>query len=98
MFTSLPPDWMRWTIPSMIFLGSIISMLITLTVWDMKDPGWGRVGTILPIETTRGDRVFMTLLLTGITFCLWLYFVGQSAAWTVLLIGAALAVVVLRYF
>jgi len=98
MLTSLPPDWMRWTIPSIIFISSILTMIATLTVWDMKDPGWARVGTVLPIETTRGDRVFMSLLITGITFCLWLYFVGYTATWAVLLIGAAAAVFVIRTF
>ena len=98
MLTSLPPDWMRWTIPSIIFVSSILTMIASLTVWDMKDPGWAREGTVLPIETTRGDRVFMSLLLTGITFCLWLLFIGQTATWGVLLIGAFLAVVVIRTF
>jgi predicted small integral membrane protein len=98
MLTSLPPEWMRWTIPSIIFISSILTMIATLTVWDMKDPGWARVGTVLPIETTRGDRVFMSLLITGVVFCLWLLFIGKTATWAVLVIGAIMATIVIRTF
>ena len=98
MLTSLPPQWMQWTVPTILFLGSIVLLLITLTVWDMKNPGWAREGWLLPIETTRGDRVFMGLLLTGGTFCLWLLFVGPSAAWSVLVIGAVLMVGTINFF
>ncbi|PSQ97388.1 MAG: hypothetical protein BRD55_02915 [Bacteroidetes bacterium SW_9_63_38] len=96
--TSLPPDWMRWTIPTVIFVSSILTMLATLTVWDMKDPGWAREGTVLPIETTRGDRVFMSLLLMGVFFCFWLYVVGYTLTWIILLFGATISVVVIRTF
>ncbi len=83
----LPPDWMNWTLSTLLFLGAIVLLLVTLTMWDINDPGWARKG-LLPIETTRGDRVFMGLLLTGCIFCFWLYFFGQTAAWGVLLLGA----------
>ena len=86
---SLPPEWMQWTLPTVLFLGFIAAMLVGLTLWDIKDPGWARQG-LLPIDTTRGDRVFMGLLLTGCTFCLWMLFFSQTAAWGVLLVGAVL--------
>jgi predicted small integral membrane protein len=73
---NLAPDWMNWTLPTLIFLGTIISLLVGFTVWDMKDPGWAREGYLLPIATTRGDRFFMGLLITGCIFCLWLTFFG----------------------
>ena len=86
---SLPPEWMQWTLPTVLFLGFIAAMLVGLTLWDIKDPGWARQG-LLPIDTTRGDRVFMGLLLTGCTFCLWMLFFSQTAVWGVLLVGAVL--------
>jgi len=98
MLTSLPPQWMQWTIPTILFLGTIILLLISLTIWDMKAPGWAREGLVLPIATTRGDRVFMGLLLTGCTFCLWLYLVGQTAVWGVLVLGALLMVGTINFF
>jgi len=83
----LPPQWMQWTASTLIFLGTIILLLTGFTIWDMKDPGWARKGFLLPIATTRGDRFFMGLLLTGIYFCLWLTFFGATAAWTVVVAG-----------
>jgi predicted small integral membrane protein len=94
---SLPPQWMYWTLPTLFFLGSIILLLTTLTIWDVKDPGYAREG-LLPIETTRGDRVFMSLLITGCTFCLWLITFSSSTAWAVLLVGAVAAVGVIKFF
>lgn len=86
---SFPPEWMQWTLPTILFLGFIFTMLIGLTIWDVNEPGWARQG-LLPIDTTRGDRVFMGLLLTGCTFCLWMLFFSQTAVWGVLLVGAVL--------
>ncbi len=87
MLDALPPSWMQWTVSTLIFLGTIIFLLIGLTFWDMRDPGWAREGLLLPIETTRGDRFFMGLLITGIIFCLWLMFFGTTAVWGVLVLG-----------
>jgi predicted small integral membrane protein len=88
---------MYWTLPTLIFIGSIITLLITLSFWDMKDPGYAREG-LLPIETTRGDRVFMSILVTGCTFCIWLFTVSMTAVWAVLLLGAAAAVFIIKFF
>jgi predicted small integral membrane protein len=94
---SFPPEWMQWTLPTLLFLGFIVAMLIGLTVWDIKDPGWARQG-LLPIDTTRGDRVFMGLLLTGCAFCLWMLFFSQTAVWGVLLVGAILVAGSISFF
>jgi|APHM01.1.fsa_nt_gi Predicted small integral membrane protein len=94
---SLPPDWMNWTSPTLLFLGSIILLLTSLTIWDMKEPGWARQG-LLPISTTRGDRFFMGLLMTGGIFCLWLYFVGPTAVWAVLLLGILSIIGTISFF
>lgn len=97
MMTELPPQWMYWTVPTLLFVGFIILMLITLSFWDAKDPGWARQG-VLPIETTRGDRVFMSILTTLGIFCLWLYFIGITAVWGVFVAGAAAAVGIMNFF
>lgn len=97
MMIDLSPQWMYWTVPTLLFLGFILTMLAVLSFWDAKDPGWAQQG-ILPIETTRGDRVFMSILTTGIFFCFWLYFIGTSAIWGVLVAGAAAAVGIINFF
>jgi len=97
MMTDLPPQWMYWTVPTLLFVGFIILMLIALSIWDAKDPGWARQG-ILPIETTRGDRVFMSILTTLGIFCFWLYFLGTTAVWGVLVVGIVMTVGIMNLF
>jgi predicted small integral membrane protein len=54
-------EWMAWTLPVAIFFTCIVMMLIGMTVWEIKSPTILRKG-FLPIETTRGDRLFVGLL------------------------------------
>jgi len=54
-------EWMAWTLPVAIFFCSIVLMLIGMTVWEIKSPTTLRRGW-LPMETTRGDRLFIGLL------------------------------------
>jgi predicted small integral membrane protein len=53
--------WMAWTVPVAVFFTSIVLMLVAMTVWEIKSPTVMRKG-FLPIETTRGDRLFIGLL------------------------------------
>ncbi len=98
MIEELQPQWMYWTVPTLLFLGFIVLMLIGLSIWDARDPGWAREGLVLPIETTRGDRVFMSILATLGALCFWLYFLGNTAVWGVLLVGAVATVGIMNFF
>ncbi|HEY0846494.1 MAG TPA: DUF2160 domain-containing protein [Noviherbaspirillum sp.] len=53
--------WMAWTPPVAVFFTMIVLMLIGMTIWEIKSPTTERKG-FLPIETTRGDRLFIGLL------------------------------------
>ena len=53
--------WMAWTLPVAIFFICIALMLVGMTAWEMKSPTMLRKG-FLPLETTRGDRLFIGLL------------------------------------
>ncbi|MFK7879561.1 DUF2160 domain-containing protein [Roseobacter sp.] len=63
--------WMAWTIPTALFFGVIASLLIIFTILAIKYPETPRVG-ILRIETTRGDRLFITLLGSAFINLIWL--------------------------
>ncbi|MET3444202.1 putative small integral membrane protein [Variovorax paradoxus] len=52
---------MSWTTPVAVFFICIALMLVGMTVWELKSPTTVRRGW-LPIETTRGDRLFIGLL------------------------------------
>ena len=54
-------DWMAWTTPVAVFFCCIALMLVGMTVWEIKSPTISRKG-FLPMETTRGDRLFVGLL------------------------------------
>jgi predicted small integral membrane protein len=54
-------EWMAWTLPVAVFFCSIVLMLVGMTVWELKSPTTLRRGW-LPMETTRGDRLFIGLL------------------------------------
>ena len=57
-------DWMAWTLPVAVFFVSIVLMLAGMTVWELKSPTVMRKG-FLPIATTRGDRLFIGLLIAA---------------------------------
>ncbi len=83
-------DWMAWTWPTALFFGTIACLLIIFTILAIKFPETPRVG-VLRIETTRGDRLFITLLGSAFINLAWLGLVGanQPYALIVCLIYAA---------
>ncbi len=54
-------EWMAWTTPVAVFFSCIVLMLFGMTMWEIKSPTTLRRG-FLPMETTRGDRLFIGLL------------------------------------
>lgn len=77
-------SWMAWTLPTAIFFGVIAALLITFTVLAIKFPETPRVG-ILRIETTRGDRLFITLLGSAFLNLAWLGIVGANQPYALIL-------------
>ncbi len=64
-------EWMAWTLPTAIFFIGIFLMLVGMTVWELVSPTIERRG-LLPIATTRGDRLFIGLLGTAYIHLAWL--------------------------
>jgi len=73
-------DWMAWTWPTAAFFAVIAALLITFTILAAKYPETPRMG-ILRIETTRGDRLFITLLGSAFINLGWLGLVGTNQPW-----------------
>jgi predicted small integral membrane protein len=88
-------EWMAWTGPTATFFVIIASLLITFTVLAIKYPETPRVG-VLGIETTRGDRLFITLLGSAFLNLGWLGLVDASQ-WGALVVCAVYAVAVFRW-
>ncbi len=80
-------SWMAWTQPTAIFFASIAGMLIAMSLWEYFSPGGApRVG-ILRFETTRGDRLFVSLLGSAFIALGWLGFVDADLMWSLLACG-----------
>lgn len=72
--------WMAWTWPSAGFFIALFGLLAVMTVLAVRRPEVERVG-ILRIATTRGDRLFITLLGSAFIHLAWLGLVGPNLWW-----------------
>ena len=73
-------DWMVWTTPVAVFFSCIAVLLVGMTVWEIKSPTTLRRGW-LPIETTRGDRLFIGLLTAAYVNLAFVGLAGKLAEW-----------------
>ncbi|TIN20123.1 MAG: hypothetical protein E5Y59_03670 [Mesorhizobium sp.] len=55
-------SWMAWTWQTATFFGVILLLLVGMTVWEWASPGGAPRHGILGLDTTRGDRLFISLL------------------------------------
>jgi predicted small integral membrane protein len=68
---------MAWTLQTALFFGTIFALLVGMAVWEYASPGGNpRVG-ILRFETTRGDRLFISLLGSAFIHLAWLGLIGR---------------------
>ncbi|MEO6293846.1 MAG: DUF2160 domain-containing protein [Burkholderiaceae bacterium] len=76
-------EWMAWTTPVAVFFSCIALMLVGMTVWEIKSPTALRKG-FLPMQTTRGDRLFIGLLSAAYVNLIFVGISGKLAAWLAL--------------
>ena len=69
--------WMAWTPPTAIFFCCIALMLAIMTGLALRYPETERVG-VLRIATTRGDRLFISLLGAAYIHLAWLGIIGPD--------------------
>ena len=72
--------WMAWSFPVALFFWCIGTLLVIFTLLAIRFPETPRVG-ILGIETTRGDRLFITLLGSAFINLAWLGFELGPQPW-----------------
>ncbi|SDQ20992.1 DUF2160 family membrane protein [Pseudovibrio sp. Tun.PSC04-5.I4] len=89
-------SWMAWTQPTAIFFITIGLLISGMAVWEWLVPGGAPRNGILQFETTRGDRLFVTLLGSAFICLFWLGFVGANLWWA-LLVCVAYAFCVFRW-
>jgi predicted small integral membrane protein len=69
--------WMAWTPPTAVFFVLLGGTLATMTWLAVAYPEAERIG-ILRIPTTRGDRLFVSLIVAAVIHLLWIGFVGTD--------------------
>jgi len=73
-------EWMAWTTPVAVFFTCIVLMIAGMTVWEIKSPTLVRRG-FLPMDTTRGDRLFIGLLAAAYLNLAFVGLSGWMAQW-----------------
>ena len=69
--------WMAWTLPTAIFFALLSCTLAVMTWLAIAYPEAERVG-VLRIPTTRGDRLFISLIMAAVIHLAWIGFVGTD--------------------
>jgi len=69
-------SWMAWTWPSIAFFIAVVSSIVAMGVWEKFSPGGNPRRGVFGIDTTRGDRLFISWLGTGFIQMGWLAFFG----------------------
>jgi predicted small integral membrane protein len=102
--------WMAWTLPTAIFFALLATTLAVMTWLAVAYPEAERVG-ILHIPTTRGDRLFVSLIMAAVIHLMWIGFFGTdtiatlpigeegielSSLWLATVISLAAAVAIFR--
>ena len=101
--------WMAWTPATACFFAAL-ALILVIMIWLARTrPEAERVG-VLGIPTTRGDRLFLSLVLAAVIHLAWIGFVGTapiavlpigegielSSLWLATVISLVAAVIVFR--
>lgn len=68
--------WMAWTWPTAVFFVFILLCIVGMVIWESYSPGGAPRRGALGLDTTRGDRLFISLLGSAFIFLTWLGFFG----------------------
>lgn len=88
-------EWMAWTPITAGFFGAVALLLAGMTVWELSASCVERRG-FLPIATTRGDRLFIGLLVSAYLHLLVIGLTDWNL-WIASLVSLAWLLVVMRW-
>ena len=74
-------SWMAWTWPTGLFFIGLFTAMAIITVIEIKKPGTSERKGALGLTTTRGDRLFLTMLGSAYIFLAWLGIMGEPLWW-----------------
>ena len=89
--------WMAWTWQTALFFGFIALCFAGMVLWEAQTPGGGPRRGILALHTTRGDRLFVSLLGSAFIHLAWLGLLGPDNLWGATVASLVYAAVVFRW-
>lgn len=87
--------WMAWTWQTGLFFVTVAVVLTIMTVLAIKRPEKPKIG-VFRFATTRGDRLFMSLLGSAFIYILWFRF-GTEVMWPPAVIALFFAAAMFRF-
>lgn len=88
--------WMAWTWQTATFFAVIATLLIGMSLWEWARPGGDPRRGILGLDTTRGDRLFISLLGSAYIHLAWLA-LTDAALWGATVVSLIAALCVFRW-
>ncbi len=88
--------WMAWNRATIAFFLYIFGSIGAMGVWEYYAPGGSPRHGIFRLDTTRGDRLFISHLGTCFIFLAWLGLMGPPL-WGGLIVAMLWVVFVFRY-
>ena len=95
LILNLLPGWLGHGQTAAFFI-FIALCLAGMILWEKKVPGGTPRRGILSLDTTRGDRLFISLLSAAFIHLAWLGLVDASL-WFATVISALFSIIVFRY-
>ena len=89
-------SWMAWTWQTAAFFIGILVALVTMGVWEHYRPGGAPRRGILRLDTTRGDRLFISILGTAFIHLLWLALMS-TPLWGAVILSILLTLSVFKW-
>ncbi len=89
-------SWMAWTWPTAAFFIFIFTAIAGMVFWELKSPGGAPRHGILRLDTTRGDRMFISLLGAAFIHLAWLG-LFSTPLWGGLILSIIFGIAVFRW-
>ena len=89
-------SWMAWTWQTAAFFVFILLCFVGMSLWEYYVPGGSPRRGIFRLDTTRGDRLFITLLGGAFIFLAWLGVMG-TPLWGGLILSLVFGFIVFRW-
>ncbi|MEZ5826158.1 MAG: DUF2160 domain-containing protein [Geminicoccaceae bacterium] len=90
-------SWMAWTWQTALFFIGIGLALLGMSMWEWAMPGGAPRHGLLGLDTTRGDRLFISLLTAAYIHLAWLALAGTAPLWIASLIAIGVAIFIFRW-